>query len=273
MGPSLYKFGEGNGSPLQSSRLENPMDGGAWWAAVHGVTQSGTRLSDFTFTFHFHALEKEMAPHSSVLAWRIPGTGEPGGLPSMGLHRVKHDWSDLAAAACNGIENNLPDRNILNYGSKFREFHWHFSDSLQITDKDGYQPTPLGRENQYWFCKKMAVSSRKSGIGTIKSQRKTNFSQTGKKEGRFHGGGGRCSSPNCRTSNSVHSYKLSQEHTSIYTLLHKYNTCQQADGISDFYRYKFRLNLSQLFPLPFHCNSLSLSNYDHSMQVWDVILP
>ena len=79
--------------------LENPMDGGAWKAAVHGVAKSRTQLSDFTFTFHFHALEKEMATHSSVLAWRIPGTGEPGGLPSLGLHRVGHDWSDLAAAA------------------------------------------------------------------------------------------------------------------------------------------------------------------------------
>ena len=79
--------------------LENPMDGGAWWAAVHGVAKSRTRLSDFTFTFHLHALEKEMATHSSVLAWRIPGTGEPGGLLSMGSHRVRHDWSDLAAAA------------------------------------------------------------------------------------------------------------------------------------------------------------------------------
>ena len=67
------------------------MDGGAWWATVHGVTKSRTRLSDFTFTFHFHALEKEMAIHSSVLAWRIPGTGEPGGLLSLGLHRVRHD--------------------------------------------------------------------------------------------------------------------------------------------------------------------------------------
>ena len=76
--------GEGNGTPLQYSCLENPMDGGAWWAAAHGVTRNRTRLSDFTFTFHFHALEKEMATHSSVLAWRIPGTGEPGGLPSMG---------------------------------------------------------------------------------------------------------------------------------------------------------------------------------------------
>ena len=84
-------FGEGNGTPLQYSCLENPMDGGTWWAAVHGVATSLTRLSDFTFTFHFHALEKEMATHSSVLAWRIPGTVEPRGLPSMGSHRVGHD--------------------------------------------------------------------------------------------------------------------------------------------------------------------------------------
>ena len=96
--PALF-LGEGNGTPLQYSCLENPMDGGAWWAAVHGVTKSRTRLSDFTFTFHFHALEKEMATHSSVLAWRILGMGEPGRLPSMGLHRVRHDWTDLAAAA------------------------------------------------------------------------------------------------------------------------------------------------------------------------------
>ena len=84
-------IGEGNGTPLQYSCLENPMDGGAWWAAVHGFAKSWTRLSDFTFTFHFHALEKEMATHSSILAWRIPGTWEPGGLPSMGSHRVGHD--------------------------------------------------------------------------------------------------------------------------------------------------------------------------------------
>ena len=76
-----------------------PVDGGAWWATVHGVAKSQTRLNDFAFTFHFHALEKEMATHSSVLSWRIPGTGEPGGLPSMGSHRVGHDWSDLAAEA------------------------------------------------------------------------------------------------------------------------------------------------------------------------------
>ena len=83
--------GEGNGTPLQYSCLETPMDGGAWKAAVHGVARSRTPLSDFTFTFHFHALEKEMATHSSVLAWRIPGTGEPGELPSMESHRVGHD--------------------------------------------------------------------------------------------------------------------------------------------------------------------------------------
>ena len=83
--------GEGNGNPLQYSCLENPMDRGAWWAAVHGVTKSQTRLSNFCFTFHLHALEKEMATHSNVLAWRIPGTGEPGGLPSMGSHRVRQD--------------------------------------------------------------------------------------------------------------------------------------------------------------------------------------
>ena len=81
-------------------------------AAVHGVMKSWTRLSDFTFTFHFHALEKEMATHSSVLAWRIPGMGEPGGLLSIGSHRVRHDWSDLAAAAAANTPrkttNNLP---------------------------------------------------------------------------------------------------------------------------------------------------------------------
>ena len=85
--------------PLQYSCLENPMDGGAWWAAVHGVAKSQTRLSDLPFTFHFPALEKAMAAHSSVLAWRTPGTGEPGGLPSVGSHRVGHSGSALAAAA------------------------------------------------------------------------------------------------------------------------------------------------------------------------------
>ena len=91
LGFTMPLNGESNGTPFQYSWLKNPMDGRAWWAAVHGVVKSWTRLSDFTFTFHFHALEKEMATHSSVLAGRIPGTGEPGGLPSMGSHRVRHD--------------------------------------------------------------------------------------------------------------------------------------------------------------------------------------
>ena len=96
---TLRMDGEGNSTPLQYYCLENPMDGGAWWAAVPGVAKSRTWLSDFTFSIHFHALEKEMATHSSVLAWGIPGTGKPGGLPSMVSHRVGHDWSGLAAAA------------------------------------------------------------------------------------------------------------------------------------------------------------------------------
>ena len=86
--------GEGNGNPLQYSCLENSMDRGAWQAAVHGVTKSRTRLRDFTFTFHFHALEKEMATHSSVLAWRIPGTG----VTPVGCHPWGHTESDTTEA-------------------------------------------------------------------------------------------------------------------------------------------------------------------------------
>ena len=89
-----------NGNPVQYSCLENPMGGGAMKAAVHGVSKSQTWLSDFTFTFHFHALEKEMATPSSVLAWRIPGMGEPGGLLSMGLHRVGHEVKQLSSSRC-----------------------------------------------------------------------------------------------------------------------------------------------------------------------------
>ena len=88
------------------------MDRGAWEAAVHGVAECRTQLSDFTFTFHFQALEKEMATHSSVLAWRIPETGEPGGLPSMGSHRVGHDLSDLAAAAGSPVPGILQARTL-----------------------------------------------------------------------------------------------------------------------------------------------------------------
>ena len=91
LNPGQFCIGEGNGNPLQYSCLEDPMEGGAWETAAHGVAEGRTQLSDFTFTFHFHALEKEMATHSSILAWRMPGTGEPDGLPSLGSHRVGHD--------------------------------------------------------------------------------------------------------------------------------------------------------------------------------------
>ena len=99
MSLGLHRPESDDGTPLQCSCLENPRDGGACWAAVQGVAKSQARLSDFTFTFHFHPLERVVAIHSSVLAWRIPGTGEPVGLPSMGSHRVGHDRSDLAAVA------------------------------------------------------------------------------------------------------------------------------------------------------------------------------
>ena len=113
--------GEGNGTLLQYSCLEHPMGEGAWEAAVHGVTKSLTRLRDFTFTFHFHALEKEMATHSSVLAWRLPGMVEPGGLPSMGLHRVKHDWSDLTAAAAGEATQTLGSNTTPDYKGQINE--------------------------------------------------------------------------------------------------------------------------------------------------------
>ena len=130
-------LGEGNGTPLQYSCLENPMDRGAWWAAVHGVDKSSTRLSDCTFTFHFHALEKEMATHSSVLAWRILGTAEPGGLPSMELHGVGHYWSDLAVAAA--VKSTCILRTLYSYSYETVNhtrveifccfFHWCISSS------------------------------------------------------------------------------------------------------------------------------------------------
>ena len=90
----------------------------------YGIAQSQTRLSDFTFTFHFHALEKEMATHSSVLVWRIPGTGEPGGLPSMGLHRVGHDWIDLAAAGLIHVDNNIQQQ------------WWYITSTLRLFKKN-----------------------------------------------------------------------------------------------------------------------------------------
>ena len=120
-------LGSVNGTPLQYSCLENP-----WmWAAVHGVAKSQTWLSDFTFILLFHALEKEMATHSSVLAWRIPGMGEPGGLPSMGSHRVGHDWSDLAAAAAAADSEFIPVKCL-------EQFLGHTEHSRNISDCYNY---------------------------------------------------------------------------------------------------------------------------------------
>ena len=140
------------------------MDGGAWKAVVHGIAEGQTRLSDFTFTFHFHALEKDMATHSSVLAWRIPGTGEPGGLLSMVSHRVGHDWSDLAAASlflsyinCQPLNKYLFIASLYQVhkysavrGKRKRDetqwgdllaFPQHFSPSFQTIPKPSFTPT------------------------------------------------------------------------------------------------------------------------------------
>ena len=108
---SLFLDGEGNGTPLQHSCLENPMDGGAWQAVVHGVAKNQTRLSDFTFPFHFHALEKEMATHSSVLAWRIPGMEEPGGL----LHGVAQSRTRLKRLS-RSSSKAVQEENVLSVG-------------------------------------------------------------------------------------------------------------------------------------------------------------
>ena len=128
------------------------MGGGAWWAAVHGVAKSWTWLSDFTFTFHFHALENEMVTHSSVLAWRIPGTGEPGGLPSMGSHRIGHDWSDLAAAGF-VLESTSLTYTIcilmLKYKVKIMKTTWHCHKYGHISNGIVQSPytDPCEREN------------------------------------------------------------------------------------------------------------------------------
>ena len=134
-----------------------PCTGGAWWAAVYGVAGSRTWLSDFPFTFHFHALEKEMATHSSVLAWRIPGTGEPGGLPSMGSHRVRHDWSDWAAAAALiRTTTRMSLENILSKTSHIQRnmyctmtLIWSLTGTLKVLlERDQWGPALLTRFSQ-----------------------------------------------------------------------------------------------------------------------------
>ena len=160
--------GEGNGTPPQYSCLENPMDGGAWWAAVHGVAKSRTRLSDFTFTFHFHALEKEMAAHCSVLAWRIPGMGEPGGLPSMGSHRVGHDWSNLAAAAVS-LDHleifSFPSKNVY-YQKKAILPHILFSPTLLFCNS----PSSSFTHSVFWLVRQVQSSSIQSPVSACSAQ-------------------------------------------------------------------------------------------------------
>ena len=156
---SHQSLGEDSGTPLQYSCLEDPMDGGAWWATVHGVAGSQTQLSDFTFPFHFHALEKEMATHSSVLAWRIPGTGETGGLPSMGSHRVGHNWSDLAAAA-----QSLVLKNQIIPFSLSLPFQWHTEPLGNIHGWEPYhypQRQLSGQTNTYYGVSCWALVTRK----------------------------------------------------------------------------------------------------------------
>ena len=144
-------WGEGNGTSLQYSCLENPMDGRAWWAVVHGIAKNRTPLSDFTFTFHFHALEKEMAAHSTVLAWRIPGMEEPGGLSSMGSYRVGHDWSNLAAAAVNVMTSSLDYK--LHEGRDLICFWSPFYFKVSISGKNKWM-------NQKWKKKERKLLSR-----------------------------------------------------------------------------------------------------------------
>ena len=150
--------GEGNGTPLQYSCLENPMDGGAWWAAVHGVTKSRTLLSDFTFTFYFHSLEKEMATHSSVLAWRIPGTGEPGGLPSKRSHRVRHDWSNLAAAAATTF---LPLNSYITWC--YANYHYNIINLFAPQVYSSRKPRETTLKTQ-WKIKNTMVPTKNNGL-------------------------------------------------------------------------------------------------------------
>ena len=146
-------IGEGNGNPLQYSCLENPMDGGAWEAAVRGVTKSQTWLSDFTFTFHFHALEKEMATHSSVLAWRIPGTGEPGGLPSKGSQSQTRLKRLSSSSRGNNYASDLQTYNQTENGISMR--------------KPGEQCDPYGPLEDHWNAHLLVNSRHFFPLGSL----------------------------------------------------------------------------------------------------------
>ena len=144
------------------------MDGGAWKAAVHGVTEGRTQLSDFTFTFHFHALKKEMATHSSVLAWRIPGMGEPGGLPSLGLHRVGHNWSDSAEAAVPmAIKYSL----IVALPLALRE-GWQ---GYQRSQRDSPSLSTLDMEHPCFYVRKLRLAWMGQGGALFKKKKKKKF--------------------------------------------------------------------------------------------------
>ena len=164
------------------------MDGGAWWAAVHEVAKSQTQLSDFTFTFHFHALETEMTTHSSVLAWRIPGTGQPGGLPSMGSHRVRHNWSDAAAAAAGSSEGKESSYNIGDLGlihglgrssgernglKKFANEScvYILNDSIEMTHASLENPSDRGA----WWAAVYGVSQSQTQLKQSSSSRKITY--------------------------------------------------------------------------------------------------
>ena len=141
------------------------MDGGAWWAAVHGVTKNRTGLSDFTFTFHFHALEKEMATHSHVLAWRIPGTGEPDGLLSLGLHRVRHDRSDLAAAAAAAAATQT----AVSLLSHLRHINYSISHIPSVFSHRLYRGQcsgwPLEKSELWIYCASLSLPRENLGTG------------------------------------------------------------------------------------------------------------
>ena len=140
-----------NGTPLQSSCLENPMDGGAWWAAVHGVTKSPTGLSDFTFTFHFHTLEKEMAAHSSVLAWRIQGRGSLVGL----WGRTELDTTESTSSSSRDLFKKIGDTK-----GTFR------SKMVTIKDRNGMDLTEVEDIKKTWQKKDLHDPDNRNGVIT-----------------------------------------------------------------------------------------------------------